>query len=65
MQHADLINQGKAFLDALHAAIDAHDDATVRRDCNRLANVAHGALEAIQVRASAAGVVRPLDGDPK
>ena len=65
MIHDALAAQGQAFFDALHAAYDAHEDGDLKDDARVLIGVAHRALERLQRKGSAVGIVRPLDGDPK
>lgn len=65
MTNDDMVDEFTALLVEMHARIDALDASPEKDRANRLANVAHGALEALQDVLSGAGVVKPLDGTNK
>jgi len=66
MDNDALATQFRALMDDLHARIAALEEGAVKARALRLANVAHGALEALRDHAADNGLVQPFSGgDPK
>lgn len=62
----DLADAFRELLDNLHENIEAMDDGQPKVRAQRLAKVAHGALEALRDHAADHGLVEPFSGgDPK
>lgn len=66
MSNDDLANEFLALMTELHARIEALPEGTVKARAQRLANVAHGSLEALRDHLADNGQVQPYSGgDPK
>ena len=66
MDDDELANAFAANLAQLHAKIAALGAGSLKRRLDRLAKVAHGALEQLQEEAMNAGMIQPYSGgDPK
>lgn len=66
MTDDELADAFAANITELHAKIDALPEGQKKRRFNRLARVAHGALEQIREEALDDGMIQPLSGgDPK
>lgn len=66
MTNDELAVQFGALLTELHSRIDALPNGPAKTRAQRLATVAHGALEALRDHLSDGGFVQPLSGgDPK
>lgn len=66
MTNDDVVSEFTALVTEMHARIDALGDGPVKTRAQRLAAVAHGALEALQDHLAQSGFVQPFSGgDPK
>lgn len=65
MTNDDVVSEFTALVTEMHARIDALGDGPVKTRAQRLATVAHGALEALQDHLAQGGFVQPLDGTNK
>lgn len=62
MTDDELADAGKAFMDALHARIDAEPAGPRRRRAERNAAIAHQALENIREMVCDCGMIQPMSG---
>ena len=66
MSNDELANAFAANLAELHAKVGALEEGSLKRKLNRLARVAHGALEQLQEEVLNADMILPASGgDPK
>lgn len=62
----ELADRFKADFDDLHAMIEAEPEGQIKRKANRLARVAHGALDALKDLAVDDDRIQPFSGgEPK
>jgi len=52
----ELVAQAAALFEALHAAVEAHEDGPLKRYAAKRVNAAHALLEDVHEKASAGGV---------